>query len=159
MSLLGTAPEFPPPALLAALGAVPDTAWGTPQPEHEPTNPGYRLAALVIAGRLKSAATPFGAVLAEFTPVWSAWLAEIPAHGHIGSHIDQGPYRERWHVPVLPAGTFNGQPVVPGRAFPVKHWEPHQFDNPTDRSRIHLVIDRDVILDVTPAPFQRIEDA
>jgi hypothetical protein len=98
-------------------------------------------------------------VLDQFSPVWSAWLAEVPAHGHIGLHVDQGPYRERWHVPIVPAGTFNGEQTPAGVPFPVAHWEPHQVDNPADHARIHLVIDRDVIVDATPAPFRRIEDA
>jgi hypothetical protein len=102
---------------------------------------------------------PFRFVLIEFAPVWSAWISEVPAGGRIGRHIDQGPYRERWHVPIVPAGTFNGRAAVAGVSFPVKHWEPHQVDNPTGRARIHVVIDRVVPVDVPPAPFQRIEDA
>ncbi len=143
--------------LLAALDAVPATAWGQPQSDNEPTNPGYRLASLITAGRPKPVVVLFRTVLAEFTPIWSAWLAEVPAHGRIGAHIDQGPYRERWHVPIRPAGTFNGRPCKAGVPFPVRHWQPHQVDNPTGQTRIHLVIDRDIPVDVPAGLFQRIE--
>jgi hypothetical protein len=97
-------------------------------------------------------------VLDEFRPIWSAWLAEVPAHGRIGCHIDEGPYRERWQVPIVTGGTFNHLPCEPGVPFPVKHWLPHRVDNPTDRPRVHLVIDRDIPVDVPSAPFQRIEE-
>ena len=152
-------PKFSPPALLAALGTVPASAWGNPQPDHEPTNPGYRTAPLWIAGRPKPAAARFRFVLDDFAPIWAAWLAEVPARGHIGLHVDQGPYHERWHVPIVPGGTFNGRPCAVGEPFPVKHWEPHRVDNPGGRARIHLVIDRDVLVAAPSAPFQRIEDA
>jgi len=150
-------PTFDPERLASAFAQLPASAWGEPQPDGEPTNPGYRIASLVAARRRKAAAALFGFVLDEFEPVWTAWVALVPARGFIGPHIDEGPYHERWHVPIHPAGTFDGRPVEAGVSFPVKHWEPHRVDNPSDRPRIHLVIDRDVMADVPPAPFQRIE--
>jgi hypothetical protein len=155
---LGTAPAVSPAALLAALGAVPELAWGQPQPDTEPTNPGYRTSPLMVAGRYTHNAPPFRSVLVGFAPVWAAWLAEVPAGGRINPHIDQGPYYERWHVPITPGSTFNGQPVQPGVPFPVRHWETHWVENLTGRPRVHLVIDRDIPVGVPSAPFQRIED-
>ena len=148
---------FDPEMLASALNRLPAGAWGQPQPDTEPTNPGYRIATLINSGRPKPAAAWFGFVLTEFAPVWSAWVAEVPPGGHIGRHVDQGPYRERWHVPIHPAGTVNGVPRQAGVAFPIRHWEPHEVSNPSGRVRIHLVIDRDVLVDVPVAPFQRIE--
>jgi len=157
---LGIVPRFPAATLLSALDTVPASAWRQPQPGSEPTNPGYRTAPVIVSGRPRPAASvPFRFVLTEFAPVWAAWLAEVPAGGHIGPHIDQGPYHERWHVPIIVAGTFNGHAVKAGVPFQVRHWEPHWVDNPSGQARVHLVIDRDVIVDVPPAPFQRIEDA
>jgi hypothetical protein len=142
---------------MSALERLPAGAWGQPQPGSEPTNPGYQIATLVNGGRPKPAAALFADVLASFAPVWSAWVALVPAGSFIAPHIDQGPYRERWHVPIRVAGTVNGHPVTAGVSFPIRHWEPHQVDNPTDTDRVHLVIDRDVMVDVPSAPFQRIE--
>jgi hypothetical protein len=150
-------PVFDPEVLASALDSLPGGAWGQPQPGSEPTNPGYQIAVLVNGGRRKPAAALFHEVLEAFAPVWAAWVALVPAGSFIGPHIDQGPYRERWHVPIRPAGTVNGQPVQAGVSFPIRHWEPHSVDNPTDLDRIHLVIDRDVVVQVPTMPFQRIE--
>jgi hypothetical protein len=128
-----------------------------PVTDGDEVNPGYQFASLVQGRHRKGAAELFQFVLAEFEPIWTAWVAKVPPHGFIGPHIDEGPYHERWHVPIHPAGTFDGREVTAGVSFPVKHWEAHRVDNPTDRPRIHLVIDRDVMVDVPPAPFQRIE--
>jgi hypothetical protein len=150
-------PTFDAAALTSALDRLPAGAWGQPQPGSEPVNPGYQIAPLVNQGHPKPAASLFADVLAVFAPVWTAWVALVPAGSYIAPHIDQGPYRERWHVPIRVAGTFNGHPVQVGVPFPVRHWEPHQVDNPTGIDRVHLVIDRDVLVDVPAAPFQRLE--
>jgi len=143
--------------LSAALSKLPPAAWAQPVTEHDEVNPGYHFASLVQGCRRKGAADLFEFVLAEFAPVWTAWIAKVPAHGFIGPHIDEGPYHERWHVPIVATGTFDNLPCQAGVAFPVAHWEPHRVDNPTDIDRIHLVIDRDVWVEVPSAPFQRIE--
>jgi hypothetical protein len=150
-------PVFDPTPLVLALASLPARAWAQPVTSDDEVNPGYQFASLVVGGWRKESAGLFTFVLDAFAPVHTAWIAKVPAHGFIGPHIDEGPYHERWHVPILPAGTFDGREVVAGVSFPVKHWEPHRVDNPTDRERIHLVIDRDVWVAVAPAPFQRIE--
>ena len=151
-------PVFDPEMLTSALDRLPAGAWGQPQPDSEPTNPGYQIATLIQRRPPQTRRRPVRAfVLGAFAPVWTAWVALVPAGSYIAPHIDQGPYRERWHVPIRVAGTFNGQPVQVGVAFPVRHWEPHQVDNPTDTDRVHLVIDRDVLVDVPTQGFQRIE--
>jgi len=150
-------PVFDPELLASAFAKLPTKAWAQPVTTDDEVNPGYQFASLVQGHFRKEAATLFQFVLKEFEPIWTAWIAKVPAHGFIGPHIDEGPYHERWHVPILPAGTFDGREVEAGVSFPVKHWEPHHVDNPTGRDRIHLVIDRDAWVDVPSAPFQRIE--
>jgi hypothetical protein len=93
-------------------------------------------------------------VLDSFAPVWTAWVSRVEPGGLIHRHIDAGPYRERWQVPIQPAGLMNGAEAVAGVPFNVKQWEPHSVQNATDRARIHLVIDRDVIVDSRQTPFQ-----
>lgn len=154
----GPGPVFDPGSLVSALARLPDRAWAQPVTSEDEVNPGYQFASLVQGRRSKPAAALFDFVLIEFAPIWTAWVAKVPPRGFIGLHIDEGkPYYERWHVPILPAGTFDGREVKAGIAFPVKHWQPHRVNNPTDRPRIHLVIDRDVPVDVPYAPFKRIE--
>jgi hypothetical protein len=150
---------FDPELLVSALARIPDRAWAQPVSADDEVNPGYQFASLVQGRRVKPAAALFGFVLSAFAPVWTAWVAMVPARGFIGPHIDEGPYHERWHVPIRVAGTFDGRVVVAGASFPVRHWEPHRVDNPTDVPRVHLVIDRDVLMDVPAAPFQRVEGA
>jgi len=151
-------PRFDAEPLASALARLPPSAWAQPVTVKDEVNPGYQFASLIQGHIRKSSAALFQFVLVEFEPIWTAWIAKVPAGGYIAPHIDAGPYYERWHVPIVPAGTFDNRTVEAGVSFPVKHWEPHRVDNPTDRARIHLVIDRDVMVDVPPAPFQRIED-
>jgi hypothetical protein len=151
-------PTFAPERLASAFAQLPVSAWAQPVTSQDEVNPGYQFAVLVQAQRQKAAASLFRFVLNEFEPVWTAWIAKVPAGGFIGPHIDEGPYHERWHVPIVPAGTFDGRNVEAGISFPVHHWEPHRVDNPTDQPRIHLVIDRVEMVDVPNAPFQRIEE-
>jgi hypothetical protein len=148
-------PTFDPERLASALARLPVRAWALPVPD-DVVNPGYQFAQLVVGGHAKPAANLFGFVLEAFAPVHTSWLARVPAGSFIGLHIDEGPYHERWHVPVVAAGTFDGRQVAVGMSFPVHHWRPHRVDNPTDVDRIHIVIDRDVWANVDPAPFQRI---
>jgi hypothetical protein len=151
-------PTFDPELLASVYAQLPARAWAKTVSEDDVVNPGYQFAPLIQQTVAKDAARLFRFVLDEFAPVWTAWLAKVPAFGFIGPHIDEGPYRERWHVPVLPSGTFDGFVVEAGVSFPVKHWVAHRVDNPTDSPRVHLVVDRDVWVGVPYAPFQRIED-
>jgi len=150
-------PTFCSQRLALALAQLPERAWAQPVTSEDEVNPGYQFASLVACRNRKGPAALFDFVLDEFAPIWTAWIAKVPAHGFIGPHIDEGPYHERWHVPIVPAGTFDGRVVEAGVSFPVHHWEAHRVDNPTDLDRIHLVIDRNAMVDVPTAPFQRIE--
>lgn len=151
-------PIFDSTELSDALDLLPSSAWALPVSVGDVVNPGYQFASLVQAGRVKPAASLFGFVLDVFGPVFTAWVAKVPAGGFIGLHVDEGPYHERWHVPLVVAGTFDGSVCEVGVSFPVSHWLPHRVDNPTGVDRVHLVVDRDVWVDVPVAPFQRIKE-
>jgi len=158
MRSLETAPRFPADALRHAFAAMPETAWGAlGKIAQSGTFDGYRVAPLVVAGRLGPQAARFAFMLDAFQPVWAAWLSWLEPGGYILSHVDQGPYRERWQVAFQPAG--EGLTGKTGEAFRVQHWEPHSVTNRTDRPRIHLVVDRDLIVDATEVPYQRFEEA
>jgi hypothetical protein len=154
---LGIAPTFPVDGLIHALSLIPDGAWGQMSTlEQSGTHDGYRVCSLVQPGREQPCVAPFRYVLAQFAPVYQAWLSWLEPGGYILPHVDAGPYYERWQVPIH-AGTLNDQQHAPGECFPVAHWEPHSVTNRTDFPRIHLVVDRDVIVDASPVLFQRIE--
>lgn len=151
---MDTAVRFPEGQLLAALAAVSDH-WSAPTGPDEP-NPNYRVVPLVTGGQSQPPADPFEFVLGVFAPVWSAWISRIEPGGLIHPHIDAGPYRERWQVPIQPAGLLNGVEAVAGVPFRVEQWKPHWVENESDRPRIHLVIDRDLMVDGREVPFQRL---
>lgn len=155
---LGTAPRFPAGELLTRLAAIPPSAWGeTSTLEQSGTHEGYRTASLVQPDGPQPFAHVFDPMLAAFNPVYQAWVSWLEPGGFILPHIDAGPYRERWQVPIQPAGALNDVEAHVGECFPVRHWEPHSVTNPTDRPRIHLVVDRALVLDASPVLFQRVE--
>lgn len=153
---MDTAASFPEGDLLTALAAV-SGHWSAPTGPGD-ANPNYRVVSLVTAGQWWAPAVPFRFVLDAFAPIWTAWVSRIEPGGLIHRHADEGPYRERWQVPIQPAGVMNGVEAVAGVPFRVEHWKPHAVQNPTDHPRIHLVIDRDVIVDPRRTPFQLIGD-
>ena len=111
---------------------------------------------LVEHGRPLAEADPFSFVLAVFNPVHSAWLSWIDPGGFIVVHRDGGPYRERWQVPIATAGSMTqgeAEVATDGLSFRVRQWEPHSVDNPTDRPRVHIVIDRDIVINRPTLPF------
>ncbi len=83
----------------------------------------------------------------NYDPFVRAWYAKLDPGGFILPHIDQGPWIERWHYPIQPAGYVwqEGEGVIesPLDMFPVKHWEPHAVWNPHHIARIHLIIEYD----------------
>lgn len=118
---------------------------------------GYRSLSLVGGGKRSPQAELFGFVLDEFEPVHTAWLSWIDPGGYIKPHTDAGPWRERWQIPIHAAGWFdqNGErfQAVDGKPFQVCHWEPHSLGNDTNHPRIHLVLDRDILIDRPSTPF------
>jgi hypothetical protein len=148
---------FDPAELAAALATVPAPAWSFPSAYGVTgVHHGYCRVELVSSGYWQSHAAAFRALLDRFAPVHAAWLSRIDAGGFIVPHRDAGPWRERWQVPLEPAGEFHGADrftPTTGVPFQVEHWAAHAVANDTDHPRIHLVIDRDVLLDLAPEPF------
>lgn len=94
-------------------------------------------------------------------PIHRCFLASIMPGGFIVPHIDQGPYKERWHVPIRAAGYYwekGSHPVEPqfGIPFLVRHHLPHAVFNTTNTERIHLIVDRGVPPEGNP-PFAKLE--
>jgi hypothetical protein len=147
--------RFDPPQLHEALAALPVGAWSEPSTfETTRAHEGYRQITTVAGGRIQPAGEPFRFVFDAFTPVYTSWLAWIDAGGYVVAHCDPGPCRERWHLPIHAAGWTTGVRGVEGVPFPVCQWEPHWVDNDSDRVRIHLIIDRDVIVQPDRTPFR-----
>lgn len=149
--------EFAPEQLQGSLAAVPEEAWSLPSTYAETgVHHGYRRVVLVSAGQPQPHAERFKGVFEAMAPVREAWLSRIEPGGFIAPHRDAGPWRERWQIPINAAGDWCGADIftpTDGCAFRVEHWAPHAVVNPTDRPRIHIVIDRDVWLDRTAEPF------
>lgn len=139
--------------LQAALAATPDE-WSLPSTYAE-TNAhhGYRRIVLVSAGNRTPAATPWAAILDAFDPIREAWLSSIDAGGFIVPHRDGAPWFERWQVPIRTAGTFDDIAATDGVPFRVTHSQPHAVWNDGDTARVHIVIDRDIRLDLPAEPF------
>jgi hypothetical protein len=118
---------------------------------------GYRRIDLVSSGHTQPAAAAWLDVLDQFAPVWASWLSWIDPGGFIRPHVDAGPWRERWQVPIRVSGVFvaDGEPVdqQPGVPFQVEHWRRHEVGVDAASPRVHLVIDRDRLLDRPAEPF------
>lgn len=117
---------------------------------------GYRQVTVVHMGHLDL--PELGWLVEPFAPVWSAWLSWLDVGGYILPHVDAGPYRERWQVPVTRCGVFTDNagsfgPTV-GEPFRVHQYLPHSVTSPGPLPRVSAVIDRDVLLDVPNAPFR-----
>lgn len=99
----------------------------------------------------------FAWLLSDFEPVKEAWISHIDPGGYIRLHRDAGPHYERWQIPIQPAGTFTVDGVLidqqPGVPFQVEHWKWHEVCNDSNCSRIHLVVDRDVVVRPEPTEF------
>lgn len=121
-----------------------------PSPNTE-THQGYRRIVL------RDGDPDFGWLLDDFDPVDNAWVSWIEPHGYVRPHMDAGPHRERWQIPIRPSGVFNvgGEPVVQkiGQPFQVEHWLPHWIEV-GDMPRVHVVLDRDVIVRSDRTDFQ-----
>lgn len=148
----------PPEVLDEALRSI-DHLWSQPAPPSpDPVHVGYQQVTVAQGGRITEPG--FATILAEFAPVFDAWVSRIAPGGFVAVHIDAGrPYRERWQVPFTETGELlaDGQPVAHevGVPFRVHHHLWHSVRNTSSVPRISLVIDRDVLAGVPDAPFQR----
>lgn len=93
-------------------------------------------------------------------PYHNIWFAKIEPGGFVIPHIDAGPpFYDRWHYPVEPAGFFYQEPELfwPTEKFRVKHWLSHGVGNPTDRPRIHLMVERKEVVWSEPTSLLKTE--
>lgn len=141
--------------LRAALDAVPPGSWSRPSTFRETgVHHGYRRAVLWSFGNPLPAAEPFAVVLEPLFPIRDAWLSWIDAGGFIVPHRDGAPWWERWQVPISTSGVLDGEQATDGVPFRVQHWREHSVWNPGPGPRVHVVVDRDVRLDIPPLPFE-----
>ena len=84
-------------------------------------------------------------------PPLRLWYAKLDPGGYIVPHSDQGPWMERWHYPIEPAGWVwqesEGFHKAPSEPFPMRHWEPHAVWNDDNTPRIHLIVEYDNPID------------
>lgn len=150
--------EFDLIRLRTALKQIPTAAWSLPSSYVDTgVHHGYRRVVLVHAGQQWEFGHLFDFVWDELAPVWGATLSWIDSGGFIIPHRDAGPWRQRWHVPIIAAGQWCGaESFTPrsGIAFQVAHWEPHTVVNRSDHPRVHIVIDRDIPVDHDLLPFE-----
>ena len=80
-----------------------------------------------------------------------AWYAKLDPGGFILPHTDAGPWVERWHYPIQPAGYIwqedDGIVESPLDPFQVAHHRPHAVWNPHHIARIHLIVEYDNAID------------
>jgi hypothetical protein len=115
---------------------------------------GYQRIVLIAGGRWWPTAEPFRFALEQYNPIREAFISQLQPGGFIAPHRDAPPWYERWQIPIHAAGRFDDARPTDGVPFRVTHWLPHFVANDTDRPRVHLVIDRDIELDLPPAPFE-----
>ena len=79
------------------------------------------------------------------------WYARLDPGGFILPHTDAGPWVERWHYPIQPAGYIwqedDGIVESPLDPFQVAHHRPHAVWNPHHIARIHLIVEYDNAID------------
>jgi hypothetical protein len=138
--------------------AVPGEDWSAPSTlEATGVHHGMSRQRVVSDGYRHPPAALFERVLDRFAPVRMMYVSQLDPGGFIVSHRDASPWYDRWHVPVLAAGTYTeeGRVYTPiaGEPFRVRHWVCHALSNPGPDVRVSLVIDRDVAVSRPPAPF------
>lgn len=71
------------------------------------------------------------------------WFGMLEPGGFIVPHIDKSPWFRRWHYPIEPAGYLwqNGSVTEPTELFEIRHHEPHAVWNPTEKRRVHLIVE------------------
>lgn len=92
----------------------------------------------------------------EGKQVRKVWWGMLEPGGFILPHIDKGPYYVRWHYPIEAAGFawqlegFVGSILrtlkAPSEPFAITHWEPHAVWNPSDKRRVHLIVELDELV-------------
>lgn len=123
---------------------------------------GYAVTPIVKAGRLQPAHNDYPELGWALIGAWSATVSKLSPGGFLLPHIDKGPYRDRFHVPISPAGWYWAPDTGPVRMadyrmYEIRHDQPHCVWNDQDRDRITLVVDIGPIRG--DGPFQLFEDA
>ena len=83
-----------------------------------------------------------------------AWYAKLDPGGFIVPHIDQGPWRERWHYPISGRGEvwqswedgdwyYAMDFYAAEGPYRMNHHKPHAVWNPYDEPRIILIVEYD----------------
>ena len=83
-----------------------------------------------------------------------AWYAKLNPGGFIVPHIDQGPWRERWHYPISGRGEvwqswedgdwyYAMDFYAAEGPYRMNHHKPHAVWNPYDQPRIVLIVEYD----------------
>lgn len=145
------------PDRLAEVLAFAGPLWSGPSDgDRVKVHHGYRQVTVAAGGNVCH--PELGWLLEQFAPVWGAWLGRLDPGGWIRPHIDAGPYRERWQVPIcgdctfrVDGATFHPTPGVP---FRVHHHLWHAVDNLGPGPRVALVVDRDVLLPIPSGPLE-----
>ncbi len=78
--------------------------------------------------------------------VTKVWFGMLDPGGFIVPHIDASPWFRRWHYPLEAAGFVwhNGETLEsPSEPFEIIHYEPHAVWNPTNKRRIHMLVETD----------------
>ncbi len=73
------------------------------------------------------------------------WYGKLDPGGFVLPHSDAGPWMERWHYPIQPAGYIwqedGGIVESPLDPFQVFHHRPHAIWNPHHIARVHLIVE------------------
>ncbi len=85
--------------------------------------------------------------------IQGAWYAKLDPRGFIVPHVDQGPWRERWHHPISGIGEVwqqwddSDRPYTSSvrydTPYRMNHHQPHAVWNPHDEPRIVLIVEYD----------------
>ncbi len=134
-------------------------AWSNPSVYSEGTgvHHGYSTAPAHIPAELVRLSDHLTGFEVSNSEMAKAWYAKLDPGGFIIPHIDQGPWVERWHYPIIGQGSVwqdwdnNGtvtlRHIVPiGELFGgyrMNHHQPHAVWNPHDEPRIVLIVEYD----------------
>lgn len=79
------------------------------------------------------------------------WYGKLDPGGFVLPHSDAGPWVERWHFPIQPAGYVwqedEGIIESPIDPFRIAHHRPHAVWNPHHIARIHLMVEYKNVID------------
>jgi len=92
--------------------------------------------------------------IAAHGEVSNAWYAKLDPGGFIVPHVDQGPWRERWHYPTSGNGyVWQYEDVAKvgsvglirrlSEPYRMNHHKPHAVWNPHNEPRIILIVEYD----------------